>query len=92
MKKEKLIKIDLCKNVANRTGIARNYVQIVVDESLNEITNALLDGKSVELRGFGSFSVQESSYFSHLRGEKIHGRTKKVRFKLSTDTKIKLNQ
>ena len=52
-------KADIVAEVARRTGLKRNEVQSALEALLHTISKALAEGKSVELRGFGTFKVVE---------------------------------
>lgn len=49
-------KLHIVKTVNRRTGIERNTCALVVDTALEAIRDALIEGDSVQLRGFGTFS------------------------------------
>lgn len=51
----KVIKNQLIDNIFEQTEIDRQVIQIVVDNLLEELKDALKRGDSVELRGFGIF-------------------------------------
>ncbi len=50
-------KNDLIKQVSKRTGQEWGVVEEIVDATLTEIHEALKHGKSVSLRGFGTFYI-----------------------------------
>lgn len=52
-------KTDLINKVAKETNLSKTDVSIIVDATLEEITEALKDGKKVQLIGFGTFEVRE---------------------------------
>ena len=54
-----MTKADLVAEVANKTGVDRASVQVVVESFMNTIKNALLRKESVYLRSFGSFIIKE---------------------------------
>ena len=54
-----LIKSKLIQNITeNNPHLFVRDVERIVNTIFNEITQSLADGKRVELRGFGAFSVQ----------------------------------
>lgn len=52
---DKLTKIDLVESVYLNTKIEKQQVQVVVDNLLEQLKSSLEDGKTIELRGFGTF-------------------------------------
>lgn len=52
---EKLTKADIIENINLRTGISRNEIHSVIDEFFEELKDGLRDGKTIELRGLGTF-------------------------------------
>lgn len=53
-----MIRSELIKKVSIENGLTRNDAERVVDTIFGEITNALVEGNRVELRGFGILSVR----------------------------------
>lgn len=51
-------KADIVDKIANETGLTKLETKAVVDGFLYSIINALAEGKRIELRGFGVFSVK----------------------------------
>ncbi|MDZ4746375.1 MAG: HU family DNA-binding protein [bacterium] len=51
-------KADIVDKIANETGLTKLETKAVVDGFLLSIINSLADGKRIELRGFGVFSVK----------------------------------
>ena len=54
-----MTKADVVAEVANKTGVDRSAVLVVVDSFMNTVKNSLLRKESVYLRGFGSFIIKE---------------------------------
>ncbi|MEN0002137.1 MAG: integration host factor subunit beta [Pseudomonadota bacterium] len=55
-----MIKSELVQIVANRNPhLYHRDVENIVNAVLEEITRAMADGKRVELRGFGAFSIKQ---------------------------------
>ncbi len=55
-----MVKSELIEKIAaEREGMQRGDVEVVVNLILDSIGNALAAGDHVELRGFGSFTVRE---------------------------------
>lgn len=55
MADDKLTKIDLIESVYLNTKIEKQQVQVVVDSLFEQLKSSLEDGKTIELRGFGTF-------------------------------------
>jgi DNA-binding protein HU-beta len=53
-----LIKLDIIKDVVNRTGISERKAATAVETVSDGMKRALSSGERVELRGFGIFSVR----------------------------------
>ena len=91
-----LIKSQLIQNIteANPHLFVRD-VERIVNTIFNEITNSLAEGKRVELRGFGAFSVQHRK--SRVGRNPRTGATVEVeekfipRFKTGKELRVKLN-
>ena len=70
-------------------------VERIVATIFNEITNSLAEGKRVELRGFGAFSVQkrkERVGRNPRTGEAVMVNAKQIpRFKTGKELRLKLN-
>ncbi|MBN1444509.1 MAG: integration host factor subunit beta [Candidatus Omnitrophica bacterium] len=54
-----MIKKDIVEAVAEKTGLNRSLVKEISDKFLVILSQALKDGKRVELRGFGVFEVKK---------------------------------
>ena len=55
---EKFTKADLIEALHEISGLTRKDIHGLVDALLEEIKGAILSGKTVELRGFGTFEVK----------------------------------
>ncbi|MCI5696247.1 MAG: integration host factor subunit beta [Spirochaetia bacterium] len=55
MADDKLAKIDLVESVYLNTKIEKQDVQKVIDNLLEQLKSSMSDGKTIELRGFGTF-------------------------------------
>jgi len=69
-----MYKTDLIRNVAKETRLSQRVVDDVVTESLEAISQALRDGQTVVLPGFGTFYTKErkAGTVRHIRtGEPI---------------------
>ena len=91
-----LIKSQLIQNItdANPHLFVRD-VERIVNTIFNEITQSLAEGKRVELRGFGAFSVQhrkERTGRNPRTGEAVQVDEKFIpRFKTGKELRLKLN-
>ena len=54
-----MIKKDIIEEVAKKTGLNKSIIKEITDKFLASIYHALLEGKRVELRGFGVFYVKK---------------------------------
>lgn len=59
MSDKSMTKSDLIRWVSVKNGIQHPDAEVAVNKFFETIMSALRDGKRVELRGFGSFSVRE---------------------------------
>ena len=88
-------KADLVDALANKSGLAKNQVQDVVEGVLEMIADGLTKGEKVDLRGFGTFSVRQSKARTGRNpqtGAPIEIPARKVAgFKPGKELKIKVN-
>ena len=54
-----MTKADLVERVAERTGLTRTDVAVVVDSFLDTVKKSLETGHNIEIRGFGTFKVEK---------------------------------
>jgi len=89
-----MTKAELVELIATETGVSKKDTAEIVEQIMENIGRALIDGDRVELRGFGSFKVKT-------RGERLarNPRTgdavpaKRVPFfKASNELKARLNK
>lgn len=52
-------KKELIDSIANRTGVKKSGVELVLNATLAEIERALLAGQPVILHGFGTFELKK---------------------------------
>ena len=52
-------KADLINKIADKTGIPKNDVLVVVESFFREVKESLKQGENVYVRGFGSFIVKK---------------------------------
>ena len=53
-----MTKADLVEQVAEKTGLTRTDVAVVVDSFLDTIKKTMEDGHNIEMRGFGTFKIK----------------------------------
>lgn len=53
-----MTKADLVEKVAERTGLTRTDVSVVVDSFLDTVKKTLEGGNNIEIRGFGTFKIK----------------------------------
>lgn len=54
-----MTKQDIIEDIALRTGLTKKEVSEAVELFLDQIGNALAEGRHLEIRGFGTFKVKE---------------------------------
>lgn len=54
----KLTKAEIIENIHDKLGIDRKAIHSTIDELFEELKDALSDGRTTELRGFGTFEVR----------------------------------
>ena len=54
-----MIKIDIAENITRRVDIPRVQALKAVDEILEQMKNALIEGDRIEIRGFGVFQKKK---------------------------------
>lgn len=54
----KVTKADIIESILEKTGLNRKDIHQVIDLFAEEIKKALVAGKVVELRGFGTFEIR----------------------------------
>lgn len=52
-------KADIVEEIAEQTGLTKIETQAVVEGFLASVRKSLAEGKSIEIRGFGSFKVRK---------------------------------
>ena len=55
---DKFTKAEIVDAIYNKAGIERKDIRNVVDLFIEEVKGALIAGKIIELRGFGTFEVK----------------------------------
>ncbi len=59
-----MTKAEIVSEIANKTGIEKVAIQVIVEEFMGVVKETMASGENVYLRGFGSFIVKK-------RAEKI---------------------
>jgi len=54
-----MTKADLVDEIADRTGLTKKDVAETVDQFLEAVSRALINGHHIEIRGFGTFRVRD---------------------------------
>ncbi|MEM5948808.1 HU family DNA-binding protein [Spirochaetia bacterium 38H-sp] len=55
---EKLTKAQIVESISQDCDLSKKDIQFVIDSFFEEVKKALVDGKTVELRGFGTFEIR----------------------------------
>jgi integration host factor subunit alpha len=58
MSEKTVTRADLCEAVYRRVGLSRTESAALVEQVLNEISEAIIRGENVKLSSFGSFIVR----------------------------------
>jgi DNA-binding protein HU-beta len=53
-----MTKADLVEKIAEKTGLTRTDVAVIVDGFLDAVKDAMKEGKNIEIRGFGTFKIK----------------------------------
>jgi integration host factor subunit beta len=73
---KKLTKAEIVETISERAGLNKKDIHNIVDSIFEEIRDALIEDKIVELRGFGTFEVRTRRGRKKARnpktGEPIH--------------------
>jgi len=54
----KLTKAEIVNNIYESVDVNKKDIHAIIDNFFDEVKNALVDSKVVELRGFGTFEVK----------------------------------
>ncbi|MBU4345317.1 MAG: integration host factor subunit beta [Desulfobacteraceae bacterium] len=76
-------RVDLINAFKDKTGISRKRVKKIIDTFFGTITKTLSNGKRVEIRGFGSFTVKKYKTYKGRNpktGKQIKVHSKKLPF------------
>jgi nucleoid DNA-binding protein len=58
LREDTVTKADLVEKVAEKTGLTRTDVAVVVDSFLDTVKKAVENGHNIEIRGFGTFKIK----------------------------------
>jgi DNA-binding protein HU-beta len=53
-----MTKADLVEKIAEKTGLTRTDVAVIVDGFLDAIKQSMKEGNNIEIRGFGTFKIK----------------------------------
>ena len=53
-----MTKADVAELIAEKTGFTVKDTKIVLEQFLEEVKNCLMEGRHLEIRGFGTFKVK----------------------------------
>ncbi len=53
-----MTKADIAELIAEKTDFTIKDVKVVIEQFLEEVKNCLVEGKHLEIRGFGTFKVK----------------------------------
>jgi nucleoid DNA-binding protein len=53
-----MTKADLVEKIAEKTGLTRTDVAVIVDGFLDAIKLSMKEGNNIEIRGFGTFKIK----------------------------------
>jgi DNA-binding protein HU-beta/integration host factor subunit beta len=88
-------KQSLIQDIAKSTGLARNDIKVVVEQFLDLVGERLIDGNTIEIRGFGTFACKPRKARparNPRTGETVLIEERLVpTFKFSNDIKDKIN-
>jgi integration host factor subunit beta len=87
-------KSELVESLAVKKSLTLKWAEEVIDTVFDSMSDALLSGDRIEIRGFGSFVVKEYDAYigrNPKTGEPIHAKAKKLPFfKVGKDMKEKV--
>lgn len=90
-----ITKQDLIQEIAKSTGFIRTDIKAVVEQFLGIVSEKLVEGRSIELRGFGTFACKNRKARparNPRTGEEVLLADRIVpTFKFCNDVKIRLN-
>lgn len=91
-----ITKQDLIQEIAKSTGFVRSDIKAVIEQFLSIVGEKLSEGRSIELRGFGTFACKARKARparNPRTGEEVRLEERIVpTFKFSSEIKGKINQ
>jgi len=54
-----MTKAEIVEQIAQMTGLTKTDTALVVEGMIETLKEALVDGKTIEIRGFGTFKIKE---------------------------------
>jgi integration host factor beta subunit len=54
-----MTKAEIVEYIAQMTGLTKTDTALVVEGMIETLKEALVDGKTIEIRGFGTFKIKE---------------------------------
>lgn len=88
-------KSELIEALATKKGLSYKKAEEIINVIFDSMTNALLDGDRIEIRGFGSFVVKDYQAYTGRNpktGESIAVKSKKLPFfKVGKELKEKVS-
>lgn len=91
-----ITKQDIVQEIARSTGFIQSDIRGVVEEFLGTVARFLEEGRSIEIRGFGTFSLKDRKprpARNPRTGEEVYLCERKAPiFKFSSDIKKKINR
>ena len=90
-----MTKSELIERVALRSGLTKGRAEMVVSTIFDAMTEALVQGDGIEIRGFGSFTVRQYKAYEGRNprtGQPVHVPPKKLPFfKVGKDLRERVN-
>ena len=90
-----MTKMEFINSIAQRSNISKKDATLIVNTIFNKMTDALIRGERIEIRGFGSFTVKSYPGYEG-KNPKTHETIivqpkKKPVFKIGKDLKDRIN-
>ena len=74
----------LIQEIAKSTGFVRNDIKTVIEQFLDLLGEKLIEGNTIEIRGFGTFDIEKAELTSYFK--EIFHFSKECRFSDCTHT------